>query len=151
TVGHCAPDVMAADDEPFRGLASKGVYEDLTSYVKSDPDFKLHELYPAFPDIFVINRRYYGLTLEANCLMIYYNSGHSLTAWRSTAPKPDWTWDDFNHDAIALTRDLDGDGRIDQFGFNRLSWYYCLEWVWSAGGTDMDPQMTHYTLDTPEA
>jgi multiple sugar transport system substrate-binding protein len=26
-----------------------------------------------------------------------------------------------------------------------------MQWIWGAGGTDMNPQMTHYTFDTPEA
>src|SRR5437870_5717653 len=39
TVGRCAPDVMASDDEPYRFLADNNVYEDLTPYVAREPEF----------------------------------------------------------------------------------------------------------------
>ena len=35
-VGNCAPDVVAADDEQFRQLASAGVYEDLGPFLAGD-------------------------------------------------------------------------------------------------------------------
>ena len=93
----------------------------------------------------------YAIPYLGMCLLLYYNKDHRRSAGLSPDPSPDWTWDEFNHDAIALTRDIDGDGRIDQFAITRLSWFYCLQWIWSAGGSDMDAGHTRYTFDTPEA
>jgi ABC-type glycerol-3-phosphate transport system substrate-binding protein len=31
-------------------------------------------------------------------------------------PRPDWTWNDMVEKAIALTRDENGDGNVDQYG-----------------------------------
>ncbi|HZO89477.1 MAG TPA: sugar ABC transporter substrate-binding protein [Chthonomonadaceae bacterium] len=150
-VGRCLPDVMATDDEPFRFLSDNGVYEDLTPYLAHEPQLARNQFYTAAYDTFHVGKRQYALPYIAHCLLIYYNRDHRRAAGLPPDPKPNWTWEDFNHDAIALTRDLDGDGRIDQFGANRLSWFYCLQWIWGAGGTDMDPQMTRYVFDTPQA
>ncbi|HZP83480.1 MAG TPA: sugar ABC transporter substrate-binding protein [Chthonomonadaceae bacterium] len=151
TVGRCAPDVMAADDEPFRNLAINGLFEDLTPYLARDREFARKDFYPPFYDTFQVDGHQYALPYLGHCLLIYYNRDQRRAAGLSPDPKPDWTWDDFTHDAIALTRDLDGDGKTDQFGMNQLSWFYCLQWIWSAGGRDMDTAMTHYLFDTPEA
>src|SRR5215510_9645894 len=61
TVGHCAPDVLACDDEPFRGLAANGLYEDLTPYLQADKECKPNDFYPVFRDIFTIDNKVYAL------------------------------------------------------------------------------------------
>src|SRR5262249_57487264 len=54
TVGRCAPDVMASDDEPFRNLAINGVFEDLNPYLAQDKDCALKNFYPAFSATFLV-------------------------------------------------------------------------------------------------
>ncbi len=55
-------------------------------------------------------------------------------------PTDDWTWDDFLHLAHQLTRDVDGDGRVDQWGTQveraGAAW---LPWLWSGGGDVLCP------------
>jgi multiple sugar transport system substrate-binding protein len=150
-VGHCAPDVMASDDEPFQGLAANGLFEDLTPYLARDPSIRLADFYAPFRETFEHHGLPYGLPYIGHCLLIFYNRDHRRAAGLPPDPNPDWTWEEFTRDAVTLTRDLDGDGHIDQFGFNRNSWFYCLQWIWSAGGRDMDPAKTRYLFDTPEA
>src|SRR2546427_477585 len=50
-------------------------------------------------------------------------------------PSDDWTWDDFTRIAKLLTRDTDGDGRIDQWGtaFDRRPFLW-IPWIWAGGG-----------------
>ncbi len=150
-VGNCAPDVVAADDEQFRQLATAGVYADLGPFLARDKTLSRDICYPQFWDSFNMDGTQYAIPYLGMCLLLFYNKDHRRSAGLSPDPNPDWTWDEFNHDAVALTRDLDGDGRKDQFAITRLSWFYCLQWIWSAGGDDMDPQHTRYTFDTPEA
>lgn len=155
-VGRCAPDVMASDDEPFPHLAVNGLFEDLGPYLARVPAGnasvpRLDDFYTPFRETFRWGGRQYGLPYIGHCMLIYYNRDHRRAAGLPPDPDPDWTWEDLTRDAVALTRDLNGDGRNDQFGFNRLSWFYCLQWVWGAGGRDMDPEMTRYLFDTPEA
>jgi len=55
-------------------------------------------------------------------------------------PTDDWTWDDFLRLAHQLTRDLDGDGLVDQWGTQveraAAAW---LPWLWSGGGDVLCP------------
>src|SRR3989442_877767 len=55
-------------------------------------------------------------------------------------PTDDWTWDDFLRTAQRLTRDRDGDGRIDQWGaaFDRGP-SFGLPWIWAGGGDVLCP------------
>jgi len=72
------------------------------------------------------------------------------------APSPTWTWDDLVAAARGLTRDLDGDGAIDQWGFgipaarSRKSILQWLPWFWGQGGVLQD-QDGKVTLCTPAA
>lgn len=149
-VGRCAPDVMASDDEPFPHLAANGLFEDLTPYLQSS-GLATDAFYRPFRETFEHRGKPYGLPYIGHCMLIFYNRDHRRAAGLPPDPDPDWTWEQFTRDAIALTRDLDGDGRTDQFGLNRLSWFYCLQWIWSAGGRDMDPSQSRYLFTDPAA
>lgn len=65
-------------------------------------------------------------------------------------PDGEWTWKDFVEIARKLTQDLNGDGRIDRFGFCMDYWYGPLfTWVWSNGGTLISPDGKRVVLDVP--
>lgn len=67
-------------------------------------------------------------------------------------PTDDWTWDDFSRIARLLTRDTDGDGRIDQWGtyYDRRVFLW-LPWFWSGGGDVLCPdgRSASGCLDSP--
>ena len=71
-------------------------------------------------------------------------------------PSPTWTWDDLAAAARKLTRDLDGDGTIDQWGLgipaarSRKSIFQWLPWFWSLGGS-LQGKDGQVTLCTPAA
>jgi multiple sugar transport system substrate-binding protein len=72
------------------------------------------------------------------------------------APSPTWTWDELVAGAKGLTRDLDGDGTIDQWGFgvpaarSRKSILQWLPWFWGLGGV-LQGKDGEVTLCTPAA
>ncbi len=71
-------------------------------------------------------------------------------------PSSTWTWDDLVAAARRLTKDLDGDGTIDQWGFgvpaarSRKSVLQWLPWFWGLGGVLEDSE-GRVTLCTPAA
>lgn len=106
--------------------------------------------YPQFLQAWVHKGRTYALPQQGHCLLIYYNRALLRSAGLPDPPES-WTWDDFLRYARATTRDLDGDGQLDQFGCMRpVSFYHSLPWVWSAGGETLDAGMTRSLLNTPE-
>lgn len=149
-VGRCAPDVMACDDEPFPELAENNIFEDLGPWMARDPSVKREKFYPTFFETWIHRGKSFAIPYDGHCLVMYYNKAH-LRAAGLPEPPPDWTWNDFVRYARTLTRDLDGDGRIDRFGFVRpYNLYHSLPWVWSTGGREYDAGMTRCTLNTPE-
>jgi multiple sugar transport system substrate-binding protein len=149
-VGRCSPDVMAVDDEPFPELADNGIFEDLGPWIERDPAIDPAAFYPQFLQAWSYRGKQYALPYDGHDLIIYYNKAHLRSAGLPEPPA-DWTWDDYLRYARKLTRDLDGDGRTDQYGVMRpYNLYHSLPWVWSAGGNEFDPQITRWALNTPE-
>ncbi len=146
-VGRTSPDVMACDDEPFPELADRGVFEDLGPYLEREPALRPEVYYREFIESWRWNDRIYALPYLGHCLLVYFNRD-MLRAVGLPDPPDDWTWDDFLHYGRALTRDLDGDGRIDQYGAPRLTWAHCLPFVWGAGGDMLNPERTRCLLDS---
>ena len=70
---------------------------------------------------------------------------------------PPKTWDEFLTYAKKLTRDTDGDGKIDQWGFGTVgakSPGFSLRFgpfIWSFGADYLTPDMKKSALDSPEA
>lgn len=81
----------------------------------------------------------YGLAIEAaNPAVLYYNKD----ILDKLGEKPPVTWEDFRRIAVKATKDTDGDGKIDQWGFAQgwggkffgdLNWNW-YNFIWQAGG-----------------
>ncbi|HEX7120647.1 MAG TPA: sugar ABC transporter substrate-binding protein [Longimicrobiales bacterium] len=85
-------------------------------------------------------------------MVIYYNKD-LFDAAGVPYPEPGWTWSDFLETAKSLTRDLDGDGAVDQWGFGwPREFFYLQSWIWAGGGELLSPDGTRASgfLDSPE-
>ncbi len=68
-------------------------------------------------------------------------------------PQPGWTWADFLQAARSLTRDLDGDGRVDLYGLGvEPSIVRASAFIWQHGGRilDDDQHPTALAFDDPK-
>ena len=100
----------------------------------------------------------YALPMEATTLALLYNKDHFREAGLDPS-KPPATWDDLRAYARRLTRDTNGDGRRDRYGFyvpafpasGPLSIWMVLQWspyLWSAGGHIINPEQTRVLYDS---
>lgn len=99
--------------------------------------------------------------------LAYFNPGGGLTCISETSdtrtlaynkdmfdvaglayPTDDWTWDDLQTAAQALTVDLDGDGQTDQWGFGTHTWDY-QPWIWAAGAELFNEDYSEIYIDDP--
>ncbi len=76
-------------------------------------------------------------------LLIYYNKkcfarASALRGAPLALPSDNWTMDEFESTARALTCDFDNDGKLDQFAFWQPRWVYYLPFVWSFGADVLD-------------
>src|SRR3989441_1222908 len=127
------PDVFRLDQDDVPALANGRVALDLTPYldrVGADLDcFNQTAL-----GIFTRGDAVLALPTGYTPIVVAYNKDLFDRAGIAY-PADGWTWDDFKRIAHRLTRDTDGDGRIDQWGayFDRRV-FAALPWIWSGGG-----------------
>lgn len=148
-----APDVFLFSGTHVQDYRQRGQIENLAARAASDPTLKMEEFYPAPVEIFTDADGLWAMPRDCNAIGIFYNKT-LFDKLGVEYPKPDWTWDDFLAKAKALTRDEDGDGRMESYGY--LAAFESMEvhwisWVWQAGGNVLNEARTKCVLDSPEA
>ena len=135
--GNEAPDVMAMNLENSYTFASLGAMEPLDQWIASsglDTDI----YYPATLNMWKFEDVQYYMPATFSDVVLYYNKD-LFDAAGLAYPTRDWTWADLKTAAIALTKDTDGDGKIDQWGYSLPWWPIMLEMynasIWSEDGT----------------
>jgi multiple sugar transport system substrate-binding protein len=149
-----APDVMDVEDEPFAGQCQWEPFEDLRPYLARVPaEYAASRFFPTALETFRVHGKQLGLPWNGGQLMLFYNRALFREAGLPDPPPRDWSWLDWLAACKKLTRDRDGDGRIDQFGTEVNASYMnsLVPWIWDFGGDIIDPSMQHATTDTPAA
>lgn len=146
-----APDVFLMGGDYVYEFVRDDVLVDLTPHVETS-GLDLGQYYENPVQIFQREGGLWGLPRDCNTVAVYYNRDLFETSG-VPLPTSDWTWDEFLAAAEALTQDLDGDGRTDQWGF--LTFYNSQEtrfgsWVWNAGGEFISADGRQATVNTPE-
>jgi len=137
--GGTPPDVFYLDVEDFSGLAARGELLQLDDYLNRDKDeVKPEDFFEAPFNEFRYKGRLYGIAKDFTTLVLYYNMD-IFDKYKVGYPNDNWTWNDFLNAAKKLTKDLDGDGKIDQYGFVLETWVnWWRNWVYANGGTFFD-------------
>jgi len=150
--GREAPDVFALSGLWFHDLRERGLLTDLTPFVDADSLVNLDAFYAPPVDLFTHDGKLYGLPRDFNTIALFYNPDLFDAAG---VDYPDWTgdWSNLQNAARTLTRDLDGDGRVDQWGLQvsndmEVSWG---NYVYQAGGNILDAERRHCHLADEEA
>ncbi len=170
-VTNTAPEIILMDDEIFPTYAIRGYLEDLRPYImrrsdqiendladeleymenlqkRQDPNFERVYLPTALASF---NYRGFqgGLPWDGNSIIMFYNKDLFDQAG-IPYPRDDWTYDEFREIARKLTKDLDGDGRPDQFGTNLgFSFLGFQPFLWSFGGEVLNSDNTRSAIHGP--
>lgn len=150
--GGTAADLIWLSQEWIANLASKGALLDITDYLKNDssPAAQLDDYFADVLKTAAYEGRYYGLPWIAQPVVLYYNKALFDSAGLAY-PDESWTWDTFKEAAKTLTKDLDGDGRNDQWGFTLNGWPPPQMFIWQAGGEVVSNDLKSSPVDSPEA
>lgn len=152
--GKSVPDVFYFDPGDLRAYANGGVLKDITEYVS---DVKFDNIWKYGVDSYrydgetVGQGNIYGLPKDVGPFALGYNKAMFEAAG---IPLPDkdkpYTWDEFIKVNQQLTKDNNGDGKIDQYGtgFN-VNWAL-QAFVWSNGADWLDETNTKVTIDDPK-
>ena len=148
TAGNKAPDASVVSSMWFVPAASKGLFANLEPFVARDKDFDLSDFYPEVIEGWGRYRgKLYAIPAGVDVAAMYYNKT-MFDRYKVPYPDETWDWDDYLEAAKKLTKDTDGDGRIDQWGTNQNWWQ---SYVWANGGEIISADKTTCLLDQPEA
>lgn len=115
------PDVLHLGpiEVSFAQFASRGYFLDLTPFIEAEGPGFLDPWYPVTIQAVTYNGKIYAMPGDFMSMILMYNK--RLFAEAGLDPdKPPETWEEFLEYAKALTRDRDGDGVIDTWGFGTV-------------------------------
>jgi len=111
--GRNAPDLMWMG-QSFAEFATRGAFLDITDRVARE--LNLEEYLPQAIEWYRIEGKQLGIPFGVDMEFIAYNKTLFDEAGVEY-PRDDWTHEEFLEKAKRLTKDRNGDGRIDQYGF----------------------------------
>jgi multiple sugar transport system substrate-binding protein len=146
------PDLACVRLESMPALVEQGILEPMNGKLPAEV---WEALIPALVPSVEWQGKRYVLPYDIGVRVILYRKD-LFDAAGIPAPSPTWAWDDLVACARKLTRDLDGNGTIDQWGFgvpaarSRKSILQWLPWFWGLGG-ELQDKDGEVTLCTPAA
>ncbi len=151
-----APDVFHVHAFSLPLFFSKGYAKDITPFIKKEGAGFLDPWYPLPLQLMKHNGKMHAMPGDYMTMVLFYNTEMFKTAGLDIN-KPPKTWDEFLIYAKKLTRDTDGDGKIDQWGFGTVgakSPGFSMRFgpfIWSYGADYLTPDMKQATLNTAAA
>lgn len=155
--GRKIPDVFFYNPAQVKAYVNSGVLLDISEQVEGSTDVKIDDIWEAginkyrFDGETLGQGAIYGLPKDLGPFALGYNK----TMFEEAGiPLPDkdkpYTWDEFIDVAKQLTKDNDGDGKMDQYGtgFN-VNWAL-QPFVWSNGADWINEDGTKVTIDDPK-
>ena len=151
-----APDVFHVHAFSLPMFFSKGFAKDLTPFIENEGPGFLDAWYPLPLKLMQYQGKMHAMPGDYMTMVLFYNT-NMFKAAGLDVNKPPKTWDEFLAYAQKLTRDTDGDGKIDQWGFGTVgakSPGFSMRFgpfIWSYGADYLKPGMKQSALGTTEA
>lgn len=147
------PDVMLLNHRRVAQFAVAGGLTPVGDYLARSTVLHAAELYPQALEAFEWDAQTWCIPQNISSLAVYYNKT-LFDAAGVPYPADGWTWSEFVAAARALTHDVDGDAKIDQYGVGMdVGLMRLAPFVWQNGGELLDDAVkpTQLALDSPEA
>ena len=131
-----APDIYSLDLVQYPYFISIGAFKDITDEYEALP-FK-DELPEGILRLGKQNNKVYALPYEIDLSVLNW-SKNMFRAAGLDPEKPPVTWDDLIKDAVSLTKDKNGDGNPDQWGFAEVGndagsyMFWFMPFIWEIG------------------
>ena len=151
-----APDVFHVHAFSLPMFFGRGYAKDLTPFIKKEGPKFLDAWYPLPLKLMKYKGKVHAMPGDYMTIVLFYNTQMFKDAGLDP-DKPPKTWDEFLAYAKKLTRDTNGDGKVDQWGFGTLgskSPGFTLRFgpfIWSFGADYLTPDMKRSALDSREA
>ncbi|NBK96999.1 MAG: extracellular solute-binding protein [Erysipelotrichia bacterium] len=116
-----APDVFVTLADDFTTFAKAGLLTNLNSFIEKDVNFQLSKYYTSSLSAGKYKDELYALPFESVPTLMFVNKT-LLEKEGIPLPSNEWTWDDFYNICKQVSKDVDGDGKLDQFGVYGYDW-----------------------------
>lgn len=127
-----APDVFYLDGFYAPAMVAYDVLQPLDEYIKKD-NVDIADFEPALLKAFQFDGKTYGLIKDYTSVGLFYSTEMFAKQGIQGPPK---NWEEFYAICRKLTKDTNGDGKIDQWGFCiNPSLEYLLPFVYQNGGS----------------
>jgi multiple sugar transport system substrate-binding protein len=147
------PDISLMNYRRYASFAARELLEPLGPYLDRSDLISLDDFYEVATEAFTWRGTLTCIPQNISSLVVYYNADLFDVAGLPY-PADGWTWDDFLSSAQALTRDLNGDGTVDQYGLGiEPSLMRLAPFIWQneAPLVDDEAAPTRLTLTRPPA
>lgn len=150
-----AADIAHFTYRPIPVFIEKGYLMDLSPFLAREPGLKEGFL-PGPLSMSSRGDKVYALPDDFDIIVLVYNKKLFRDAGLDPN-RPPATWAEFVDYAKKLTRDTNGDGKADQWGFGLIAkreeglFMRLNPWFWGAGGDYLTPDGKHSALNTPQA
>jgi len=146
------PDIFAIDAPYYLDYKTKGTLLDLQPYIDANPSV-FDGIYPQTLTAYQTPDGYFGIPRDFQTIVLFYNKD-MFDAAKLAYPTADWTWEDLRAAAKTLTKDNNGDGKTDQYGYTFDMWDMEPGWseaLWSYGGDIINADHTKTLIGSLEA
>jgi multiple sugar transport system substrate-binding protein len=146
-------DLILLNYRRYASSAARGQLAPLGDFLASSQLVSERDFYPQALAPFRWQGKLMCIPQNLSSLVVYYNK-RLFDEAKLSYPGDTWTWDDFLKAAKALTRDTNGDGRMDQYGLGtEISILRVAPFIWSHGGELVDnySSPTRLTIDWLES
>ena len=115
------PDVFMILSNDFNQFASLGILKNLDEFINNDSTFKKREYFKTALLSGEYQEIQYALPYEIVPALMFVNKT-LLEKEGIEIPDSEWTWNDLLNICKKATKDIDGDGILDQFGIYNYDW-----------------------------
>lgn len=115
------PDVFVILSNDFNQFASLNIMKNLEELINRDNSFVKEDYFLTTLLTGEYNGTQYALPYETVPTLMFVNKT-LLEKEGITVPNSDWTWEDLYTISEKITKDIDGDGILDQFGTYNYDW-----------------------------
>jgi len=142
------PDVILLDAEMIPAFVEGKYLTDINPFInrlsrEGASGTNLDEYFPVLVDIFRSGRSLYALPKDTSPIGIFYNKNVFDQFGVPYPPEGGWTMEEFAETVKKLSKDTNGDGKNDVWGFAFPSWVgVVVPILWAGGGEVFSPDFT---------